>query len=487
VPYRPEQPRTSPELLAARAQLTAYEAVPFPAYVGTGTRDEYVSFTKSTYVPWLTDAVQRWRSVMNAYRVAYDAATNADAKMAVIAELLDASERNTERVSTAPDVALPAEWRSDPEMVDVFHRGLRSRIAPLWLEPVVDTCVASAAELHVEGGVAKRCVDLAKGFADAKKPAAMATGDGKYAVPNNPWAATTHGDRCSFSGSVRLDGEALYRDAHDAAPVATASFDVEVERLELPATTGSRYRATLRWPVHGTVWIRGEAPLFEMPDAVSAVKALVWVDAGTAATGRASSPQSMTLTANACARGRCRALLSPKIAPSLETACDRVAMAGTAPPSPSPASAEWRVFADQAIAISATPGGPAAAAISGGSAVMVLEKKGDYAHVHGVGDPWTVDGWVAGKDFAPDSEGQVVGVIASEDGAPNRVVSEARVGAGALRKKTPFTLAADAMVFVSKRTEGSCFVRIPHLEPRVEDGAFVVDCAALEPVAAKRY
>ncbi len=85
-----------------------------------------------------------------------------------------------------------------------------------------------------------------------------------------------------------------------------------------------------------------------MPDVVNAVKSLVWIDSGTLAAGRRSSPQSMTLVANACARGKCRTLISPKTARELDTACARVSMAGTSSQPPSPESAEWRALADRA-------------------------------------------------------------------------------------------------------------------------------------------
>ncbi len=258
VPASADPQATSPELLGARAKLAAYEAVPLPPYSGTGTMAD---FMKGTLIPWMNDAMARWGVVARAYRVAYDAAKTPDAKMAVIGELLDAAERNVARVSTGPDAALPPASRNDPATLDMIHRMASDRIAPVWLGPIVDVCVASAAELHVDGGVAKRCRDLATGFADAKKPATheTATDDGKGAVPTHSWIATQHADRCSFAGSVSLAGEALYGDAKGATSVATARADVEVERLELPATAGGRYKATLSWPVHGTVWIRAEA------------------------------------------------------------------------------------------------------------------------------------------------------------------------------------------------------------------------------------
>ncbi len=118
---------------------------------------------------------------------------------------------------------------------------------------------------------------------------------------------------------------------------------------------------------------------------------------------------------------------------------------------------------------------------------MVVETNGDSVHVHGEGDPWTIDGWVASKDFVPNQDGQVFGIIAALDGAPHKVVSEARVSAGTLAQTTPFTLEPGAIVLVTKKADASCFVHIPNLESTASTTLFVVDCGVLQPVAATRH
>jgi hypothetical protein len=478
----------SPELRAARAARKAYQAVPFPVYEGGGTKAEFDTFNETRFKPWVLDGASRWQALVARYHAAVIATSTADGKMALMGELVDVAEWTVVGLSASTIAAVPAEWRATKPTLDFATKAIDAKLEMFWLPSIVGACVDLASKLHDDGRVATRCQAIAKQLAPSETPKpALGKGDGKYAIPTHVWVATTHADGCAFGGSVRLDGEPLYADARTSTPLAKGRFDIVIDRLEPPTAAGGRYRATLSWPVAGTVWLAGDARVFELPDAVTAVASHVWIDAGRDVAGRVSAADAITLTAD-CPSGGCRNLASPRVAPKLETSCARVSLTGSTDPPPSTLDVDdWRVLAPRAIALSADATGPAVATFSGGGVVAALETRGDRVHVHGAGAPWTIDGWVAASDFGTKSTGYDIGIVASSDGDPHRVVADARVTVGEHGDVTPFTLPSGAVVFVTKRRDASCSVAIPSLEPASHDAPFVVDCALLEAVSAARY
>jgi hypothetical protein len=443
---------------------------------------------ETQFTPWMVAAAPRWRALVAAYRAAIEATSTPDSKMALMGELIDVAEWTVAGLSAAEIAALPAEWRSNNASLELATQTVRAKASTAWLTSVVGGCIALASQLQNDGAVSKRCSALAKQLApvDAPKPT-LATGDGNYAIPTHPWVATTHAAGCSFGGSVRLQGESLYADALATKPFAVARFDVVVDRLDPPATAGGRSRATISWPVKGTVWLASTVRLFEVPVAVTAVASHVWIEAGTYAAGRASTPSEVTLTSD-CRAETCRNLVAPRVAPVLRKSCDLVSLAGSTRLRPtSDPEAEWRLLARHPIALSADATGAPVATLSGGGGVTLVETSGHRAHVRGSGVPWTIDGWIASSDFDPERPRDTVGIIGSIVGAPHRVVSDARVLGGEHGEKPPLTLPVGALVFVTAKHDASCAVSIPSLEPATADAPFMVACAALEPASAQPY
>jgi hypothetical protein len=325
-----------------------------------------------------------------------------------------------------------------------------------------------------------------------------------------PWIPTTQPESCVFAGSLAPGPATLFAQTTGDQVVANVVGALVVERLELPAAHGGRYKLVVSYPVRGVMWLDGSATPLEWPNRADLVAGHLWVEPGTAATAWRAAPDRAELEAPVPSsaasyrdwpsrellglKGSQDLALEPDIVVTPASAkatasCRDLHLAGsastTAPPQE---SAPWRLLAgdgDQRFPLFSDPGIPAPfAQVRGHSAVQVRKLAGPFAHVVGRGAGYTFDAWIHSGDVT-DRTAVGLGLMS---GIPSERTMSAKHPDVAVRLQpladAPIVLrlSTDAAVYVVRHHGVFVEVAVGDLRPR--DPPYFVEAGALEPYAA---
>lgn len=164
----PPLPRLAPSaryaeaLRQARSARAALERRVAPKYQGSGAAADVQSFVTKRLGPWLTQARKLHDEAASRYRVALDAATSADERVVVLAEVGEMSLVLSERTYRAGEAAMPRNVARGAELREAYLSALEDAVAPMreGAREALGRCAKLVEADALGSPAAKRCVSL---------------------------------------------------------------------------------------------------------------------------------------------------------------------------------------------------------------------------------------------------------------------------------------------------------------------------------------